>query len=55
LVGRLLLTSWLSLVVQVGQYEVAQVVVDSVHRLVLAVAVQRQNQNYPSHLEHPIR
>jgi len=39
------LTFWLSLAVLVGQYEVEQVVVDSVHRLALAVAVQRQNQN----------
>jgi hypothetical protein len=42
---ELRLTSWLSLVVLVDQYEAVLVVVDSVHRLELAVAVHRQNQN----------
>jgi hypothetical protein len=42
---ELRLTFWLLLAVRVDQYEAVLVVVDSVHRLVLAVAVQRQNQN----------
>jgi len=42
---ELRLTSWLSLVVLVDQYEAVLVVVVFVHRLELAVAVHRQNQH----------